>query len=185
MRFIFLLIFYISPFVLKARGLLDTLARNPLKVMIFVFIFMVLLIGSIVGIGYSVEKLKKRKITENRTTQLTFPVPEGPVEEGLSLPPAELVIRERGKPEVVYPLPTNREINIGRSSLDNQIVFRDDLTVSRKHARIRPEKEGYVIYDLQSKRGTLINGRKRHRHVLKNGDRIGIGKNMIIFRTIS
>lgn len=50
------------------------------------------------------------------------------------------------------------------------------------HAKIRPEKEGYILYDLVSKGGTIVNGIKIKRHCLRHNDRIGIGYTEIIFK---
>ena len=48
--------------------------------------------------------------------------------------------------------------SIGRWE-DNDIVI-DDRWVSRHHAQVRREGESYVIQDLDSKNGTLVNGRR-------------------------
>jgi len=50
------------------------------------------------------------------------------------------------------------------------------------HAKIRSEKEGYILYDLVSKGGTIVNGIKIKRHRLRHNDRIGIGYTEIIFK---
>jgi DNA-binding response OmpR family regulator len=48
--------------------------------------------------------------------------------------------------------------SIGRWE-DNDVVV-DDRWVSRHHAQIRREDEGYVVQDLGSKNGTFVNGRR-------------------------
>ena len=48
--------------------------------------------------------------------------------------------------------------SIGRWE-DNDVVV-DDRWVSRYHAQIHREDEGYVIQDLSSKNGTFVNGRR-------------------------
>lgn len=48
--------------------------------------------------------------------------------------------------------------SIGRWE-DNDVVV-DDRWVSRHHARIHREDEGYVVQDLSSKNGTFVNGRR-------------------------
>ena len=50
------------------------------------------------------------------------------------------------------------ETSIGRWE-DNDIVI-DDRWISRYHARIRREKDQYVLEDLGSKNGTIVNGRR-------------------------
>jgi len=57
---------------------------------------------------------------------------------------------------------------------DNDVVV-DDRWVSRNHARIRREGEQYVLEDLESRNGTLVNGRRiTGPTVLADGDRIQV-----------
>ena len=63
------------------------------------------------------------------------------------------------------------ETSIGRWE-DNDIVI-DDRWISRYHARIRREKDQYVLEDLGSKNGTIVNGRRIVEPVtLSDGDEI-------------
>lgn len=50
-----------------------------------------------------------------------------------------------------------------------------DPTVSRRHAVIRSQSGGYVVYDLASKTGTYVDGSKMAGARLKTGDRISVG----------
>ena len=63
-------------------------------------------------------------------------------------------------------------INVGRR-LDNQLIL-DDPHVSRTHAQIRARDGRFVVFDLGSTGGTLVNGNKVHQHVLRPGDVITI-----------
>jgi hypothetical protein len=63
-------------------------------------------------------------------------------------------------------------INVGRR-LDNQLIL-DDPHVSRTHAQIRARDGRFVVFDLGSTGGTLVNGHKVHQHVLRPGDVITI-----------
>lgn len=64
-------------------------------------------------------------------------------------------------------------LTIGRDD-DCQLVIAD-RQVSRQHARITLESEGYVLHDLGSKNGTFVNGQEvKGRRVLKDGDEIQI-----------
>lgn len=63
-------------------------------------------------------------------------------------------------------------INVGRR-LDNQLIL-DDPHVSRTHAQIRARDGRFVVFDLGSSGGTLVNGSKVHQHVLRPGDVITI-----------
>ncbi|MCD6219830.1 FHA domain-containing protein [Candidatus Calescamantes bacterium] len=182
--FLSLIYLFFLTFSLPARGFLDNIARNPGKMLL-------LLLAVIGGIGAGVAGIilltrisyLRREAKKNlQETLLLNNIPKGPVEKNLTLPSAEVVIEEKGRKEFTFFLPVNREIFIGRSSIDNQIIFSEDLTVSRKHAKIRPEKEGFILYDLGSKRGTYVQGKRVKRHVLKEGDRIKIGTNYLTFR---
>jgi pSer/pThr/pTyr-binding forkhead associated (FHA) protein len=53
--------------------------------------------------------------------------------------------------------------------------------VSRQHARIKKLKPGYVIFDLQSKNGTYINGRQTTENLLKEGMTVRIGEVEFVF----
>ena len=77
--------------------------------------------------------------------------------------------------------------NIGRED-DNEYVLPDsDLTTSRYHSRIRMSKkeEGttkYVIADLNTKLGTIVNGKKvTQPQELNDKDIIEIGKTQMMF----
>ena len=59
-------------------------------------------------------------------------------------------------------------INIGRRT-ENHLVI-EDPRVSRHHAQIRFNRGQYILFDLNSTGGTLVNGQRTHQHVLKPGD---------------
>jgi len=63
-------------------------------------------------------------------------------------------------------------LNIGRRS-DNHLVV-DDPRVSRLHAQLRLVKGRYVIFDLDSRGGTWVNGVRIHQHTLYPGDVISL-----------
>jgi len=78
-------------------------------------------------------------------------------------------------------LPIHREITMGRKE-DNTLPLVDPY-VSGHHARIYLKNTEYVIEDLGSTNGTLLNKEKLvGRSVLKLGDEITIGK--VIFKVI-
>jgi len=70
-------------------------------------------------------------------------------------------------------------VSIGRSPESD--VFLDDVTVSRKHARIEKRTDGYAISDAQSLNGNYVNSLSVTTHVLKMGDEIQIGKFHALF----
>jgi diguanylate cyclase (GGDEF)-like protein len=67
---------------------------------------------------------------------------------------------------------------VGRSPDVNLTI--DDSAVSRRHARIEPSADGYVLVDLGSTNGVFVNGLRVDRHALKDGDRIQIGTTTIL-----
>ena len=71
-------------------------------------------------------------------------------------------------------------VTMGRLS-ECTISF-DDPNISREHARIQPDADGFVITDSGSTNGTLVNGVAITAHRLVDGDRIGIGATTIEFR---
>src|SRR5262249_47252058 len=77
-------------------------------------------------------------------------------------------------------LPLDRPVmNIGRRH-DNHIVI-DDSRVSRAHAQIRLRFGHYVIYDLGSLGGTLVNNHRITEAILKPGDVISLAGVMLVY----
>lgn len=70
---------------------------------------------------------------------------------------------------------------IGRSP-DNDVVIANDKRVSKYHAEIRREDGSYVVVDLQSTNGTMVNGQRTNRHRLADGDLIRIGDSTITYQ---
>jgi ABC-type multidrug transport system ATPase subunit/pSer/pThr/pTyr-binding forkhead associated (FHA) protein/ABC-type multidrug transport system permease subunit len=70
-------------------------------------------------------------------------------------------------------------IRIGRDDV-NDIVL-DELSVSRKHAEVRPTATGFEVADLGSTNGTFVNGRQITRAPLNEGDHISIGRHRFVF----
>jgi uncharacterized protein YycO len=73
----------------------------------------------------------------------------------------------------------SRPVGIGRAA-HNDLVLPEDL-VSRAHARVVRQKNGYIIEDLASTTGTFVNHQRVTRAVLRDGDEIGIGKTLLVF----
>ena len=69
-------------------------------------------------------------------------------------------------------------ITIGRSS-DNAINI-SDAKASRKHCRIEKVNDTYVLTDLESVNGTLLNSKNVISSHLKEGDEILIGSTLIL-----
>ncbi len=90
---------------------------------------------------------------------------------------AELVVV--GAKRRPYPL-AKEALSIGR--LDECDVVLSDPGVSRRHAEVRREGDEWVVVDLDSTNGTLVNGKTVRRHRLTTGDRIELGETTIEFR---
>lgn len=67
----------------------------------------------------------------------------------------------------------HEEVRIGRGN-ENEIVL-PDFSVSRRHAAIRLEPEGWAVYDLMSTNGIQVNRVSVRRALLRPGDRIKVG----------
>ncbi|MEZ5322598.1 MAG: FHA domain-containing protein [Microthrixaceae bacterium] len=62
-------------------------------------------------------------------------------------------------------------------------VFLDDVTVSRRHAVLRREDDGFVVEDVGSLNGTYLNGDRVNSRALNEGDQLQIGKFRMVFAT--
>lgn len=72
---------------------------------------------------------------------------------------------------------------IGRGENNNLVLM--DQSVSRKHAVINMLDGEYVISDLNSLKGTYVNGKKIGEVTLRPGDVINIGENRMQFRMVT
>jgi serine/threonine-protein kinase len=81
-----------------------------------------------------------------------------------------------------YELPSSA-ITIGKAE-DNQLRITDG-SISRKHAAVEPKGDDLVIKDLGSLNGIYVNDQRvdEHGHVLRDGDRIEIGRTKMVFRS--
>ena len=93
--------------------------------------------------------------------------------------PPRIIVRLKNRPLKSYTF-TGNEVSIGRLS-ENAIVI-DNLSVSRRHAVITADPEGYTLTDQGSKNGTLLNGAPVTSARLSNGDTIMIGKYELLFQ---
>ena len=89
-----------------------------------------------------------------------------------------LLYQDGEAPSQSYTFSTG-EVTIGRSP-DCQIVLKD-FGISRTHARIIANEDGVRIADLKSKNGTQVNGVQVMEAVLKDGDKILLGKLPLTF----
>ena len=88
--------------------------------------------------------------------------------QGLAREVVELVLEDR-----TYPLEGRGPWGVGRSE-DNDIVVADS-SVSRRHARISRGDNGFVLEDLGSTNGTLLDGAPIDRERVEGGDELTFG----------
>lgn len=68
---------------------------------------------------------------------------------------------------------TDQPLVIGRGD-DCDIVINDN-SVSRRHARIDPRRDGFNVVDLQSTNGTFVNDKAIERAGIEDGDYVRVG----------
>ena len=103
------------------------------------------------------------------------------------LPPAKawLVVHGGHNDGRMYTLKTSR-ITVGtRKSTNDFFTLSGDLSVSRDHIRLRQDGDHYVLTDLGSRNGTLVNGKQTHECLLRDDDVIRIGATTLIYKYIS
>src|SRR5688572_18827476 len=76
-------------------------------------------------------------------------------------------------------VPVRNGFVLGRVAGCDLVV--DDTKASRRHARIIIENDVVEIEDLGSSNGTLLNDKPVTRRLLRDGDRVKIGKTVIVF----
>lgn len=91
---------------------------------------------------------------------------------------AILKILRGGQIQALYKL-QGKEVSIGRSPECS--IFLNDMTVSRRHAKISRLESGYVIEDLNSYNGVWVNNKNIERMLLVQGDLIQIGSFVLLF----
>ncbi|WP_035855013.1 FHA domain-containing protein [Cryptosporangium arvum] len=69
-------------------------------------------------------------------------------------------------------------LSVGRDATRSDVAI-DDRSVSRRHARFELDGDDLVVTDLDSSNGTFVNGGWIRRHVLRTGDRLGIGASTV------
>src|SRR5215217_3571247 len=86
---------------------------------------------------------------------------------------------------------TDKGKEIGRRRLDKPLVIGrssecdvslHDIQLSRRHCRLERTRQGWIVTDLGSKNGTVIDGRDVTHHALRPGEVIEIGRVKVTFR---
>ena len=71
---------------------------------------------------------------------------------------------------------------IGRSRRCDIVLA--DPNVSRQHAEIRRQDDGFMLRDLGSTNGTRLNRRDVKQAVLQHGDRVELGTTELVFERL-
>lgn len=109
---------------------------------------------------------------EKRIVAVTDPAAAQAGEEVALEGPARVLIRTDGNTDFVHVL--GRRTRIGRGS-DNELVL-DTKHISRYHAVLLAGPVHTSIEDLNSTNGVFVNGKRVSRQVLRDGDRVTIGR---------
>jgi hypothetical protein len=100
---------------------------------------------------------------------------EGKMREGVGGSGAGSLVLPTGERVVLG----ERTITVGRMPESNIVLA--DPNVSRNHAEIRPQGNGFVVIDLGSTNGTRINGVRVTEQQLADGDEITFGNTRMRF----
>ncbi len=81
------------------------------------------------------------------------------------------------KGRVFHDLPT--PVTIGRE--EGNLLRLNDERVSRFHAKVQLDDSDYILTDLESTNGTRVNGAVVQIRRLRFGDRVGVGRSVLLF----
>jgi pSer/pThr/pTyr-binding forkhead associated (FHA) protein len=107
---------------------------------------------------------------ENKTTEPLEP------DEDSTIPEQAFLIIDGMK---IFPL--NRTVVTMGRRFENTLVL-NDPRVSRIHAQLRAFKGRFVLFDLKSRGGTFLNGKKIEHSVVYDGDMISLAGVELLFR---
>ena len=82
---------------------------------------------------------------------------------------------DRGRVYRELPIP----VTIGRE--EGNTLRLNDERVSRFHAKVQVDGEDYILTDLESTNGTRVNGTAVQIRRLRIGDRVGVGRSLLLF----
>lgn len=107
-------------------------------------------------------------VVETDEGGVSFPFPEEPLAPGQAL----LLLRTGSAMGSTYLI--DRDVtSLGRDPGSD--VFLDDVTVSRKHAEIRRQADGFYVHDLGSLNGTYVNRERVDITKLAEQDELQVG----------
>ena len=95
-----------------------------------------------------------------------------------AMPMAILVVKSGPDMGFKFRVKPTLVATLGRD-LENEVVL-DDPACSRRHAQIEFKDGSYVLTDLGSANGTLVNDQRVSTRQLSDGDRIVVGQDQIV-----
>ena len=127
-----------------------------------------------------VTKQLKLYFTEKEALSVYTQLSETPVQDKIR-PGAYIEIEKSNIPvPKQIEILTNKKYSIGRTK-ENDIYLKD-TAVSRNHAVIEFNGKDFIIKDLDSTNGTIVNDKKIVNHYLQDGDKIEIGETLMVFK---
>jgi pSer/pThr/pTyr-binding forkhead associated (FHA) protein len=131
--------------------------------------------------------LNLSEVEDTTMSHIVTPAEEREADEDLKVSPDELaagaallVVRKGPNEGSKYML--DAEVTRAGRHPDSDI-FLDDITVSRRHAEIVRQADGFHLVDAGSLNGTYVNGDRVEEARLSNGDELQIGKFKLVFFT--
>jgi predicted ATPase len=89
---------------------------------------------------------------------------------------------QTGKQHIVDLDDHESAVTVGRR-LENDVALSWDSEVSRAHARLLREEEGWILVDEASRNGSYLNGQRiTDRRLLRDGDVLRFGDTVVLFR---
>lgn len=115
-----------------------------------------------------------RSCYPKRITLMTISLPSG-------IPPSpmpEIIVKLGDR--IIHRYFFDKEmVSVGRAR-DNDIVI-ENLSVSRNHARLKKQDGKFILTDMNSANGTLVNGVRVSKTEVAHNDEITVGKHTLIF----
>ena len=94
-----------------------------------------------------------------------------------------LKTEDAAEPELLFRILPGSIKTVGRATGADFIV--DAALVSRVHCRLTAGATELEVFDLDSTNGTFVNGDRTTRAMLKDGDRLGVGRVDLIVNRVS
>lgn len=114
-----------------------------------------------------------------RKDQTQIIAPDEFEKQGISLPRPPCLIMQGPAETLTFPL-TKKTTVLGR--LHTNDICLEDPNVSRVHAEIKLEDDGFTLYDLGSTNGTFVNDKPQKKWILQDGDAIVLGETELVFK---